>query len=458
MSAELPDDVSQWPTDPYALLNVPAGVDAVELKRAYTRLIRRFKPEQHPEQFRRIREAYDSILHYVQFYERFRSTLDVDGAVAPGSIAPETCADAPSAPPDLVSAAWEVAIQGDEAAAYHRLQELHAQLPGSDAAVRLYWLLTLYPDCAATLDPIHWLVAALKRSQLGGPARELFRRELLDRPHAALHEEISQLWSVAAAPERIAELADWRWQAAALLQVWSVIEDDLKQLREPLSHASELVWVQLLATAADLLAWVESWNANTTWSDVIQEIAALDHVARDHPYIFDRLDYLQIIALDWRKWELLPFAEFELMPLVAMAWTRPVDEVRPHLLQFADKIREDPLHWFDKIQPAATGPTALSFLADQMRTYEDDGNGVNTPLPNHSDLRAFLGKQFWQHYWTYHRALLQFCLTHQIEPTAIAAVATADLAFEANELSPLQLVRSDGAINLVYHAVHRLQG
>jgi preprotein translocase subunit Sec63 len=51
----LPDDLSQWPRDPHELLGVTSNVDPRDLRRAYTRLIRTYKPEQYPEHLRRIR-------------------------------------------------------------------------------------------------------------------------------------------------------------------------------------------------------------------------------------------------------------------------------------------------------------------------------------------------------------------------------------------------------------------
>ena len=54
---------------------MPRNVLPRDLKRAYTRLIRAYKPEQHPEQFRRIREAYETALRYVEWYAtRIEST------------------------------------------------------------------------------------------------------------------------------------------------------------------------------------------------------------------------------------------------------------------------------------------------------------------------------------------------------------------------------------------------
>jgi curved DNA-binding protein CbpA len=59
---ELPEDPRAWPDDAFDILGVRPGDDDAVVKRAYTRLIRRFKPEHFPEQFRRVREAYEDCL------------------------------------------------------------------------------------------------------------------------------------------------------------------------------------------------------------------------------------------------------------------------------------------------------------------------------------------------------------------------------------------------------------
>ena len=64
MNADLPDDVRHWPDDPYELLGITTTTDSRSVRQAYTRLIRRFKPEHAPEQFRRIREAYETVLRH----------------------------------------------------------------------------------------------------------------------------------------------------------------------------------------------------------------------------------------------------------------------------------------------------------------------------------------------------------------------------------------------------------
>ncbi|MCY2974520.1 MAG: J domain-containing protein [Planctomycetota bacterium] len=71
-SSDLPEDYKLWPSDPYKLFNVPVGADPKEVKRAYTRLIKQFKPEHFPEQFRLLREAFDQINNNTTSWDRER--------------------------------------------------------------------------------------------------------------------------------------------------------------------------------------------------------------------------------------------------------------------------------------------------------------------------------------------------------------------------------------------------
>src|SRR6185295_12452681 len=48
---------------PWEILGVPPGCPATELKHAYARLVKRHRPDKDPTGFRRIRDAYESILN-----------------------------------------------------------------------------------------------------------------------------------------------------------------------------------------------------------------------------------------------------------------------------------------------------------------------------------------------------------------------------------------------------------
>ena len=55
------DELPELPRsdDPFELLGVPPGSDEKTLKRAYVRLIRVYRPDRHPAEFGRVRQAYE---------------------------------------------------------------------------------------------------------------------------------------------------------------------------------------------------------------------------------------------------------------------------------------------------------------------------------------------------------------------------------------------------------------
>ena len=54
-------DWSLLPHDPVRFFGLPTGFDRRDLKRRYNQLIRRFKPERHPQEFQRIRAAFEQL-------------------------------------------------------------------------------------------------------------------------------------------------------------------------------------------------------------------------------------------------------------------------------------------------------------------------------------------------------------------------------------------------------------
>jgi hypothetical protein len=234
--ADLPDDMSGWPADPFALLGVPRGSSETDLKRAYTRLIRRFKPERFPDQFRRIREAYEVAQRMVHWFR-----FDAEPDAPPRSLAvpePEEPSgtqpvprdvDEESAEPlfvrpkpmpgprpyvDEADRLWGLATADAAGEGYLGLVDLSRAYHGRvDVPLRLYWLLAADP----ALDPERtrhtWLSEALTRARLGGPAAELYRRELAADPVVAVGGPYTKIMAVDAPIGNVTTVARWRLAA-----------------------------------------------------------------------------------------------------------------------------------------------------------------------------------------------------------------------------------------------------
>ena len=59
MTESTDPDWSHLPHDPERFFSLDPGYDRKTLKRAYNRLLRQYKPEKFPEEFQKLRAAFD---------------------------------------------------------------------------------------------------------------------------------------------------------------------------------------------------------------------------------------------------------------------------------------------------------------------------------------------------------------------------------------------------------------
>lgn len=325
MPEELPDDPAGWPTDPFALLGVAPGASEQDIKRAYTRLIKRFKPEHAPEQFRRVREAYEACLQGFRWLapppESFwQNAPPPPPPPEPPRPEPETSgADEPvrerAAPRgDEIDRLWELAVAGDEAAAYVGLLALVGTRP--DVALRLYWLLGLNPALDAGRTRHDWLAVALKAGGLAGAAAELYRRELDADPDAALSGPYADLLETPAAPWDRLAVARWRITAAGRSESWFPGAVDLRTLARTLPAENEPAWLDLLVAAHGWAVWVRA----PKWYDFCRaELDKLRHLELRHAHHFDRVDEGEYLAAGWRAYQ-QTLGSAGLFALIPHAW------------------------------------------------------------------------------------------------------------------------------------------
>lgn len=313
---DLPDDPAEWPTDPFAVLGVEPGASETDIKRAYTRLIRRFKPEHAPEQFRRVREAYEACLQGFRWLAPPPEFHWTDPAPRPE---PDATRPAEPEPPrgDEIDRLWDLAVGGDEAAAYAGLVAL---VEGGDARadlpLRLYWLLGLNPALDATRTRHDWLAGALKLAGLGGAAAELYRRELDADPNAALYGPYAGLLDAPAPGRDRLTVARWRLAAAGRSESWFPAASDLRTLARTLPHENEPAWLDLLVAAHGWATWLRPPKLY----DVCRaELDKLRHLELRYTSHFDRIDEGEYLGAAWRGYT-EQLGALGLLALVPHAW------------------------------------------------------------------------------------------------------------------------------------------
>jgi hypothetical protein len=478
----LPDDLGQWPEDPSELLGVSFGVTPRELRRAYNRLIRIYKPEQFPEQFRRIREAYEYLLRIAEWHTPHLEALDTkrdeQPRILPAPREPPSSEDAAEEtgetpqpveevreegilPPsvkrhkDELDELWEEAISGRPAAAYERLAQLTQQYAGRvELYQRLYWLLTLWPDLDAHRAPADWLVQGLLATGLAGPLRELYCEVVADDPAEALQERYERLLDTQASAALLADVIEWRFQAAMRLQRWDVLNTDLARLGRRFGLGEEQLWLRLLFLLADGAAWSTDDPCAQLFAACRKEISRYEPLAPKMPHLFDRFDLLLETSAGWRKlsrsdgvlltiWRLVntplnaPFIKFirrripaNMLRLLGVAWFRPFAEVRESLMEVVQAIAGSPQKWlrhFDEMRKRAPATLALfGELLDQLEAEREEEEGYDRDklkeivLPFLSRLNvAELSR-----YETARKRLLQFCINQHIAPEEMAEISS----------------------------------
>lgn len=470
----LPEDLARWPKDAYALLGVDHEVNPRDLRRVYTRLIRTFKPEQFPDHFRRIREAYEFVLRQAEFFQMIRGSVPEENAKAEPAAepipAPREATDGPTSDepalvippwqtgPSLVGKLeqlWQRACSGEEAAAYRRLVELQEAQPGAvDVLLRLYWLLALTPDLDPKRTPCDWLAQGLSGS-LGGPLWELYRREIAENPAEAFSDRCNRLLRQSTQGGRIAELAEWRFQAASRLGRWQAIDDDLEILHDCLAIDEPEAWVRLLISAAELLAAMPGDGARALLLECQRQIEHYGQLQTRLAESLDRLEFTMEVgsALRKRPPDVVPPL---LADLIAVSWCRPFVEFRPQLLRYLEHVADDPtagLIELDDVQSLAT--PVLAQLSNVLVVYR----GSLIDEPDGPRDRETIGRQVGDYleelsvgepYDNIRNGLLKFCLREAISPETVAELA-ADTDLETH-------VTKDWPLRCVYWACRAFWG
>lgn len=512
---QLPDDFAHWPQDPYQLLGINAGVDERALKRAYAKLIRKFKPEHYPREFARIRAAFEQIQDHLEMMARWRSRDIEEPDDEPANTddeqdqdeTPERTPSSSTVNPPLIphsdwspasqspdnepppteelpifetlntnpsrgshesrrrfdnpiEAAWQTVLQGNTDDGYLQLLSL-AKNPASPPEIflRLYWIQRLFPDLGPP-HPSYWLILALRKSALKGPAWELYCADLKRHPHLVTQDDHRSLLDCGAAPERLFDLLEHRWRAALRLtsfqhDPWKLICQDLDLVRDQVQHHSIETWARILFRAIDLAAWSSDAYAHEIVMRCQKELAKLSELHFRLNREFERHDH--VLAM----WGQTPLDQInqvssDFAQLTRDMWTESWDDIEPRIKSLLETWVADPagtLEMLTVLKKRAS--VAFYHVCEMLRYLDRDETGHDSPDRVAWIRNAFQLNMSRLRYISYHRFrndLLVFCIHHGIDLPQFRIVFADDLN---NKISSEKrdAIQNDLPLEILVHGI-----
>gem|GEM_PF-6478649 len=489
-SAELSENLDEWPDDPFQLLGVERGVTERDLKRAYTRRIKLFKPEQFPLHFRRLRDAYEWIKTHI-LPDPTRSAPDqivLDTAstlweppfrdpTAPGA----TNTNEPPSPPSeesvaprnrwqQMTSAWRQAVAGDAAAAYARLLTLLQQSSDPELYVRLYWLLRAAPEVDANRAALDWLAEGITRYGFTGQLSALYAQVLKFQPLEAASDRCNRLLTVQQQPGYIIDLLQARWLAYDVLSRQSpgqetcadAIFSDVEQIRPRFRRFDEQAQSRLLILAIEHLSWRPTLRGADLAKLLIDELEKGAAGAQGLDYFLYHMEGVGLNSGNWRKaLRAAPPKESvmvaTILDVIRIGAIQPPEEAQASLNACIEQIAAAPgeaLAALDFIEAKGPGVTILWANMVNMLGYENPHERMLVPNAwRIQRVYDFVSASKWFDYSNFRVTLLQFSLNHCVSPRTVRElIADQPTLRRADGIHLGDLIGSDVALDCVFEA------
>lgn len=436
--SKLPDDPAQWPTDPFDLLGVGQHDDLTAVRRAYTRLIRRFKPEHYPDQFRRLRSAYESILNFRQMdaSEHFEPVQVVSSPRESGD--QRARIDPTERPVNKSQQLWALASQGefDRALVGLRDHPWERSQIGS-AALMEYWITKLKNPHPHSELPCKILLRNLQHFRRLPKVLQLAADEL--RLHPALAREIDLEMCVDGLLDcdDVLDLLQLRWQAALRCSQFQLIAQDWRFLSlHYFEHQSLRAAIAL--TAVDFLIWSTARSDQDLVRELTSDLESTIGLKQFKALDMDRLDQLVLLCN-----ELIAFVEerpqwLSMSNWVSRMWNDMDSDFATDATEWLARARNDSseaLEFFDDVRPfdqlSQYFVRQFEFLIVKMNEHASPGWSDSQPwlqsqwqsteptMTEVEQIEIFLSGYEDEAYGKFRVKLAHFAIENQINPRKV---------------------------------------
>ncbi|QVL30821.1 hypothetical protein KIH39_18460 [Telmatocola sphagniphila] len=399
---DLPEDLKHWPANPRELFGLSNRFTREDLKRSYNKLIRRFRPEHHPEQFRKIREHYEFLQRFEdQEADDLTATSSLIVNFEPNSFQPaftitSTGPEGHTAP--QLTDFWQMAVDGQLLEAYRGLNRLVTELQATPIHyVQLYWLCELFSEVKNLCPETNWLYEGLKRFGWAEPLTELLRREIFVDATLVNTPEFLELKNL---PSTSLHLSHWYqiryralWETSDILQ----FIEDFETLKQHYTEVDEDLAFRLVLQMFDYVAWLPM-NENRASQLLDRILVYLNSFAMrsDRNYQLDRCESLQLIRLSWKSLQArmppIPYV-FEIL---AANWLNDSITCTADYLGFLNSMEIRPIKWLNRLEKVAVVAPVINSLLhaalmNELWRTDDSETDVESPWLK-AELKRLLGE------------------------------------------------------------------
>lgn len=374
--------MAEWPQSSQELFGIGTRFGARELKKAYSKLIRFYKPEHYPSEFARIREAYEYLLHWasddkIESSEELPLPLNVindeprletqSELHAPNELQESDRKGGIRQNPKAHSDAnWKLAGHGELNKAYLGLVAGTKDHPSFDLNyLRLFWLICTHPELEKERYPAHWLMKGISES--GGSLRlyEAYTTYLTMLPEAAISDRVKEVLDKVTDDHLYAHIVRVSWKQLLKNRRWRQVEDFIPQVRSRLVGNPE-AWLGLLRIIADRAGWeTVSLSARDLMRACVKEYDDLQDFSLDYPEAFDHLDFLRLIVKSSLVAESGNGFQ-KLVDVIRREWCGSLDDVRVELHEVLANIAKFPNKWANRFDEAGPGTFPIACVAYQL--------------------------------------------------------------------------------------------
>lgn len=279
-SPALPESMDDWPSNLYELFGVSEKCSDRDLRRAYHRLIKIYRAEEYPEQFRKLNESYESLRARLRYEEEYRRQQenqdeeseegDIEWFPNPPSSMFNDRQESPQPSRNVAdcSVLYQTALEGDVDAAISKLEKFCQHNPqNEDSALQLFWLTKITSGEPA----FEVLETYLKQNGLTGRAFQVYLNELDRIPDAALRVSCRELLLASAGDPRMTGLTRLVWFLLYTKKSLKRIEQDLKDLKDDLVYDYPEQWKELVYQAVEFMALAGLPKSNATFQKLREE-------------------------------------------------------------------------------------------------------------------------------------------------------------------------------------------